>query len=157
MDAWWNEYVVPNVAPPVTGADNRLLSTLYPQDQGKTIGAPNWLEKWAESLGGGRDSMALAKEIREEAEAEIKAVMGDATEIIGEDWKATWKKSKDGETTDWKEVVGDLRTATTLHNNPTLGVLTLQEIDDAIKARTEPKVGSRMFLVYGIAKTRTTD
>jgi len=159
LDEWWRDYVETDSMPPVRAEDNRTLSVLYPEDSGESVFAPAELSQWAQALGEYRDLEKETKANKGRCEAEIKAAMGDASEIVGDGWRATWKKAKDSERTDWEAVVTDLRTRLELYlSEPTIeptGVLDM--IAEATETYTETKPGSRRFLTYGYAKTTEVD
>lgn len=153
LDEWWREHVEGDVMPEPSGADNRALGIVYPEDTGESVIAPEGLHDWARALGEYRDAQKEAKEGRSECEAKIKAAIGEASEIVGDDWKVTWKRTADRTSTDYEAVVDDLRTAIEVLGDSDL----LETLDAAIEERTETKPGYRRLLTYGLAKTAEVD
>lgn len=153
LDEWWREYVVTDTPPSASGLDNRLLGSLYAQDTGESLFAPEGLADWARALGEYRDAEKEVAGNRAECEARIKEALGEASEIVGEGWRCTWKRAKDGETVDWETAFRDVRAALSLMGDHAL----MDLFDDALKDHTDTKPGSRRLLTYGIAKTARED
>lgn len=149
LDRWWNTYVVADQVPPVEARDNRTLGMVYPEDTGESVFAPDGMQDWARALGEYRDAEKEAKEERARCEAEIKAALGEASEMVGEGWRVTWKKASDSVTVDHEAALDALRTS--LEVRGLTDVIAL--LDECIEDMTTTKPGSRRLLTYGAAKS----
>ena len=144
LDGWWTAHVEGDVIPEVVGTDNPTLAKLWPSDDGESVAAPDDLSGYAFDLGIARTRQAHWKRIQADCEAKIKAELGEATEMVADDWRCTWRQGKPSSKTDWQAVLNIVR-----DNAPDS---MLPGIDAAIRQFTTTKPGSRRFLTYGKAK-----
>jgi len=72
--------------------------------------------------------------------------MRDASTLVGRDWRISWKKVKDSEKIDWREVAGELWQVI-IENDCS----TKEFFDELVRNNTTIKPGSRRFLTkWGI-------
>ena len=141
LDSWWNTHVVADTPPPVVSGDNPSISTLFPEDHGHTVTAPDELNEPALTLAGVKAELKELGAHKSELEAQIKIEIGDASVIVGDGWQATWKQAKASIKTDFASVVQDIRDAIDLGVEVTADVLS-----KAVSDRTTEKQGSRRFV-----------
>lgn len=84
------------------------LKRAYPADNGASMVADAELEEAVTTLLAVRAAKAAAADQEEVLENAIKARMATATRLVGHGWHATWKRTKDIETVDWKSVADGL-------------------------------------------------
>ena len=80
----------------------------YPSDDGSEIEADGELAEAAHALAAYRAQRKALETAENELEAAIKTRMGPATRLVGDDFTATWKRTKDTETTDWRSLAESL-------------------------------------------------
>ena len=76
----------------------------YPADDGSEIEADHELREAVAALVSLRASRKRMEEDEAQIEAAIKARMADAAVLRGPGWHVTWKRTKDREETDWKNL-----------------------------------------------------
>ena len=84
------------------------LKRRHPADDGTEMIADAELDSAVRARA---DLLRRSKQLAENAEAMeviIKTRMGPIARLVGEGWTVTWKKAKDGETTDWKLIADGL-------------------------------------------------
>lgn len=80
----------------------------HPADDGTEMEADDALIEAAHALSKTRGQIAALEATEEALKAAIQARMGDAAYLVGPDFRATWKKTKDREETDWKSLAAGL-------------------------------------------------
>ncbi len=80
------------------------LRRAYPADDGSEMAADDELAEAVMTLLAVRERRRALTEDEERLESAIKARMGDAAVLRGPGWRATWKRTKDIEQTDWRSV-----------------------------------------------------
>lgn len=89
--AWYQNYFLKNVPPPVEHTDSAYLGQLYPKAEEKQVELPEEAKSVLADYQKASHDLTIAKEAKEEAEAQLKAMMADAeTAIIG-NYKISWK------------------------------------------------------------------
>lgn len=76
---WWNDHVVEDVAPAVSGDDDDLLKAMYPNDSGATIVLPETWARHDEKLERWNQHAKRANDRVKELKAQLKAAIGDAS------------------------------------------------------------------------------
>lgn len=96
--AFWFGNVLPRVSPAVDGSEGakRMLMALYPKSQKKVMRADAEVAAWMAKLAQATVAEDENERAKLAAQNAIKAAMGDADELIGEDFKATWRTTKAG-------------------------------------------------------------
>jgi putative phage-type endonuclease len=126
---WWQAHVVADVPPePTCEADVRAL---YPRDNGGIVVASEEVLLALRELVVLKDAETHLAEQVGDCKRIIQAAMGEAATLkdAAGNVLATWKRSKDSTTTDWKAVAAAL-------NAPA----------ELVAAHTHPKAGSRRFI-----------
>ena len=134
MDAaisWWNEHVVGNTPPPISGSssDTEWLKRKYSSDNGEIINATEDIECAISELQAARIARIDAEKREAEAENIIKEFMGENSVLESNAGRFTWKAAKPSQVTDWKELTK-----------------MLQATPDQIREFSVTKPGSRRFL-----------
>lgn len=95
---FWERYVVTKTAPPIDGSDGatEMLKKLYPRSGGEPIRATPKIEMLVANLREAREAFERAKEDRALRENLIKAELGEASGVLGEDWKIRYSTTKAG-------------------------------------------------------------
>lgn len=81
---------------------NDSLKRRYPRDNGAEMTADAEIVGWVRSLTAIRARLREDKEAEEGLEAALKARMGEVATVRGDGFRISWKRTKDGETVDWK-------------------------------------------------------
>lgn len=105
LAAFWRDYVVPNVQPPVDGSDaaRDFLRRRYPADSGEEIvAAPSNLPLVTRLLAARADA-ERAKAEQQAAENAVKEFMAEAASLIYPTGKITWR-AQSARKTDWQRV-----------------------------------------------------
>ena len=100
--AFWENYVLRTVPPPPEPEDIKTLNQLYPEDTGRQIDCPKEIRDDVESL---RTCIEMIKKLetkKDEAIANIKWYMKDASIMVGDGFKIHWKQPKPSVKVDWK-------------------------------------------------------
>lgn len=133
VEAFWSEHVEPRIPPAFDGsaAGDALLKALYPADARPALVAVATTHEANAIMA--ELKMAQAEADRWQAKADtakqiVKSFIGDGAGIEGDGWRATWKRNKDSEVTDWKAVAQALAPS-----------------DALIAAHTTTKAGARTF------------
>jgi predicted phage-related endonuclease len=132
LEAQFWHYVEADTPPPGDGSESadRALRCLYPKDSGGTVDFTDNRQLSTVFA----DLVAVRSDIaaRQQAEAQLKQViqsaMGDASRALFETGEVSFKRSKDGTTTDLDRLRAD---------HP-----------DLAQQYAIPKTGSRRFLIY---------
>ncbi len=134
---FWFDHVLPKVPPRIDGSESalRYLQARHPRNFGAMLPATPETDMLASVAAEARKKLARAESEKEEAENRLRALIGDHDGIQGERWKATWKRAKDSESTDWREFAASL----SKHVDPKL-------VSAAFHEHTVTRPGSRRFL-----------
>lgn len=102
---FWAKYVKTGTPPETDGSaeDLRARLTFHPEDDGRILEATPEIEALAAELSKERAGLKSAEERVEALELRLKNIIGDASGINGNGWKCSWKKTKDGQSVDWKK------------------------------------------------------
>lgn len=108
------------------GPFNRDLNRIkrdHPADDGTELIADGDLIAAAHALIATREQIGLLEASEERLKTAICNRMGDAAYLVGPDFRATWKRTKDREETDWKSLAqGLLRTLPESERAPLVGI-----------------------------------
>lgn len=101
---WWDRHVVKGEVPALDGSDGarRYVHARYPQEVTPLAPAPPEAEGWARRLAAARAVYLLAEKTKAECETNLKALIGGAEGLQGEDWKATWRLTRGRRVVDWE-------------------------------------------------------
>lgn len=104
------KYLDTETPPPPDGSMGAadLLRTIYPHDQAGVMVATEEHTHMAEQYLLKKSLAKKAKTDEEAAKQLLMNVMENHSELVGETFKATWKKTKDGEKTDHKAICAEL-------------------------------------------------
>jgi putative phage-type endonuclease len=103
VQTFWYRYCVANVEPPATPAERlETLAGRYPESYGETIAAPVEAARWVEQYRMARKAIQYAERQRDEARAELCAMLGDAEGLEGDGFRVTWKSTSPRRVVDWK-------------------------------------------------------
>lgn len=91
--SFW-QYVAEDIPPSVNEKDNDVLLEIYPSSKSKVINLPAEFDDVVAQLVAAKDAMTKAKKLKEEAEANLKAYMGDADTAVTKSYKITWKTTE---------------------------------------------------------------
>ena len=90
-ERFWYEYMLKDVAPEATAKDNEVLGQLYPRSEERQMELPAEAKDILTDYERATHDLALAKEAKEEAEAKLKAMLGDAEVGTLGNYKVSWK------------------------------------------------------------------
>lgn len=100
---WWRTYVVPDVKPLVDARSGHALEILYSDDERpELIESTPSTEIAAATLLDANDSLTTIEARRTEMQNILKDAIGEAAGIVGDGWKATWKRTKPRRAVDWE-------------------------------------------------------
>ena len=88
--------------------DLARLKADYPQDSGEIVEATPDIEQAVHALAAYRTQRKAIEEAETTLEAAIKSRMAEASVLRGSDFTVTWRRTKDGEQTDWRSVADGL-------------------------------------------------
>lgn len=88
--------------------DTNRIKRDYPADNGAEMVADSDLDAAAKALTETRKRRKLLEASESALEDTIKSRMGEIAVVRGSGWHATWKRTKDSETTDWKSLAAGL-------------------------------------------------
>lgn len=80
----------------------------YPADDGSEISADDELTEAVHSLSRTRGEIASLEQLEDILKTAIQERMGPASVLIGPDFRATWRRTRDSETTDYKSLATSL-------------------------------------------------
>lgn len=153
LDAWWQDYVDANVAPPITApfdSTDRTLAAQFGGGQGDLANTPE-LDAMADRLALAWMNRKQASDAFDLAAQQLKAVMGEYDRLQATGAKVTWSRTKDSTSTAWELVALGYRKAleAAYQGGPLWDVgLGSPDTLDAIQSLyTSPKPGTRRFLV----------
>ncbi len=112
------------------------LKALYPQDDGTVMASDAELDVWVKALLDYKTQVTAAEAEIEAIETAIKTRMAAATRLQGPGWHVSWKRTKDREEVNWRQLAEGLLT-------------TLPEAERAalVSIQTTVKDGPRPFHV----------
>lgn len=107
---WWQRHIVDEERPPMDGheATRAWLSRRFPFDVAGTLKADPFLEDIAKKLAEARRNCDAWTTLKTEAENTMKAALGEAEGVHGDGWKASWRRTRNSQTTDWEAVARGL-------------------------------------------------
>lgn len=106
LNQWWKKHIVDGITPEITSspATKRWLEETFPYDVAPMREADAYAEDLASRIKTAKAIIDRASKNKDDAEAAMKALIGDASGIKGLDWTITWKRSKDSKEIDWESV-----------------------------------------------------
>jgi putative phage-type endonuclease len=133
LNNWWEQFVIKECPPPPRTEED--VKALYPKGDGSKVVAPAEIEKMVRKESVIKEQI---KKLEDEDKALKKSIlesMGEATELVAPngDLLATWRSTKDRESTNWKALAEDC-------------LKTKSNAPEIIKNFTEMKAGYRTFL-----------
>ncbi len=136
---WWDKYIVHNQEPEIDSSVScaEYLAKKYPKNFTPLKEATPEVETLLQQLSEVRYSLKSFKEQEEAIKNILKNSIGEADGIQGGNWKATWKKTKDGKEINWESLAGRLFE---------IVKLTSKEEKLLIDIFTKPVTGVRKFL-----------
>lgn len=138
-ERFWLSYVVPRTPPPAdaSASARRMLEAVYPAEIEDLREASLDEHDLAVALFRARATRGSTEEAVDLIENRLREAIGEAQGLSGAFGKVTWKKTKDGETTDWQMV------AKTIFSH--IGG-TASQWEVFVTPHTKPKPGVRRFL-----------
>lgn len=115
-DSFWHDHVLAEDPPAIDGSQRSTawLNEYWVAHDDEIIEATTQGYIWAEQLKAARNGEEIHKAARREAENHLKDLIGDRAGIVGTGFKATWKKPKASEKTDWEAVAKEAGAATAI-------------------------------------------
>jgi putative phage-type endonuclease len=106
-ERFWKDYVLTRRPPPVDSSESYAawLASRHPKEAVPAIPANAEAHRWAIQLREARLKLEEAEARKSEATNALKALCGDAAGLVGDGWRVSWKRNKDGVATDWEAVV----------------------------------------------------
>jgi predicted phage-related endonuclease len=97
--------------PEPDGSDSsrHLISKLHPRDDGVILSATLEWDSLARELMTAKEAAKEASDHQATVENAIRAILGDASGVIGTTYKITWKKNADSVRVDWPSIAADYR------------------------------------------------
>lgn len=92
LKEFW-QMVETNTPPPVSGLDNNLLASIYPQSRSVVMALGKEHEALLLQYEEAKKAMDVAKKRKEEAEAKLKALMKDSEAACCGEYRVSWKSS----------------------------------------------------------------
>lgn len=92
LKEFW-QMVETNTPPPVSGLDNNLLASIYPQSRSVVIALGKEHEALLLQYEEAKKAMDVAKKRKEEVEAKLKALMQDSEAACCGEYRVSWKSS----------------------------------------------------------------
>ena len=106
----------------------------HPADDGSEVTADNEVDEAARALLDVRASIARMEDDERRLLAAIEGRMGDASVMRGTGWRATWRRTRDREETDWRSLASGL-----------LSTLTETDRQTVVGLHTSVRPGMRPF------------
>ena len=133
VEAFWDDVQTGN-RPAVAPLDSEVLDRVFPADRGESLIAETHEENLLlESYMAARKHVKFSEERVAQLEAELKEIMKDATQLIGNTQVATWRTTKERRSIDWESIARS--------------TLSSSELDIAINNHERVSAGSRRFVV----------
>ena len=141
---FYEKWIKPGEIPPVDYRDIETMKRLYPESEAHPITADADLEQMISAYVTSKGTAKAWQEIADTAKAQIQAAMKGFDTVLSSDGEPliTWKKTKDGEKTDWKKMIAAIGAE-----------MEPEKYLEYLKNHTEKKIGHRTFLVKKAAKT----
>ena len=135
--AFWNNHVLAGIPPEIDGSEaaTKWLKKQFPSDDGAELVADEHLTFLAEQYKIAKENAEKLGERAQEFRNQILHILGTAATIKGENFKITYKKTKDGVDYDWKALADTL-----------LDKLPDAEANSLLQQFTKIKPGYRRFL-----------
>ena len=111
-EEFWIRHVVPGVPPEInySRAARDYVHAIYPRERGIVRVATDLERDLLAQYQLARETEKAAEREKKRLETELKMAVGDDEGIKSEDYKLTWKVTKDSERTDWKALAIGLYT-----------------------------------------------
>lgn len=141
---FYEKWILPGLIPPLDHRDVETMKQLYPVSIPKPVTAPDsFIEDHVGPYVHAKEKVKEWEETADHQKAEIQRYMCEFDTLLNEqgDPLVTWKKSKDGQETNYKE----LALALAREFEP-------DEYAQAFKDHTKTRTGSRSFLLKKAAK-----
>lgn len=108
--AWWEKFIVGGATPPISGTPgvSAYLARKFPRESAPMLKASAEAMGIAERLRQGRYLVETGEEMKAAAENALKALIGEAEGIAGDDWRVTWRATQDRTTRDWSKFLGEI-------------------------------------------------
>lgn len=105
-----NNHLIPQIPPSIDASEGarRYLHSRYPKEEDDLLLAPAEAQEWLEARARAVDLLSEAETGKTLADNKLKEIIGGHLGINGFGYKATWKKNKDGEKTDWEAAFKEL-------------------------------------------------
>jgi predicted phage-related endonuclease len=142
----WEQHVVPRVPPAWDGSDagDELLKRLHPADaRPELLRADAAATIEAKELRDARAALDAAEKRKAELEQRLKARIGDATGLVFDGGRITWKATKPTEKTDWQQTAAGLQRALAAEVGDIEAGAVVKEL---LAANTKTSPGARRFL-----------
>ncbi len=107
---FWRDHILTNTPPAVDGSDSAAayLHSRFPRQTQPLKQATSEADAWAMKLKQAREILERAELMEKEAKNKLKEIIGDADGIQGNGWKALWRATKGGTSTDWEALAKEL-------------------------------------------------
>lgn len=139
--AFYERYLEPGILPPVTGRDVSILNEVYRGDEPVDKQADSKVLDAVKKYKYYKAQTEECKKLVDEASAEIKEFMGEATRLVESDVPIlAWSRNKDSEKLDYKGLIKHL------------------DVDDHIIHQfTEKRLGARPLRILNVKKEETNE
>lgn len=161
-EQWWRDHVETGIPPEVDGSAGaaRFLTARYPAEIEERLQCDESLDQIGQRLAYVRSEIEALEAEKSLAENLIKARLGEYGSVEGDGWKATWRRSKPRQTTNWEGAAGHymsllariedwLRTG---RPDEALRVLADNPVGDILPAYTRTGDGARPFVFRATGK-----
>lgn len=106
---FWRDYVKTDKPPPASAGDDESLRHLYPRHvPGQWLEPTDELADSAAVYAAARGALKIAEQVKSEAGARLKQLIGNAEGFRSDDLKVTWKYQNGRATTDWAAIAREL-------------------------------------------------
>ncbi|MDY0074069.1 MAG: YqaJ viral recombinase family protein [Thauera sp.] len=142
-DRWWQAHIVADLPPPAaTEDDARRLWPSHSEGKEKIVDAT--VAEAVEKLQAIKAEIKELEQLEQQAKDTICSAFGDAEAITYMGRKlATWKKNRDGQRTNWKQIASDIK-GWMIENEIEEGVDAVRDIIDSNTTETE---GARVLRI----------
>jgi putative phage-type endonuclease len=108
--AWWQHHVVGGERPEIDSSQavRSWLSDRYPGDDGPMLQGSAGANAIAAELARARTAVDQWTERKLLCENRLKEMIGDAAGITGDGWRATWRRTRGRQSTDWEGLCSHL-------------------------------------------------
>lgn len=106
---FWRDYVVPKRPPPpdASSSYSEWLARRFPRSSESSVLADQEAVLAAEQLRKARAAKKLAEEAEERAKQLLQAKIGEASTLVGPDFRISWKLTKGKPSTNWQAVCSE--------------------------------------------------